>query len=249
MLKKPLLLLAAGLLAFGNAYAEDEEPEKEFSLDGEVGLLFTTGNTETSSFKGRLASHHEMESWSNDYVLEMLYKREEVDTEEGEQTQTSAQKIFFSGQGNYKLTNPDNRLFLFGSYEDDRFSGFEYQSTIAAGWNSKLWKNKNSRLAYSVGPGYAIARTMEGESRNGVIVRGAFDYKWKVSDSATFKQIVSTEVGSENTKSRSETSISAQVNGSMSLKFSIILNHNSNVEVGTEKLDTETTATLVYSFF
>lgn len=248
MPNKSLLLLTT-LFSLNAFAADDAETEKDFTLDGEVGLLFTTGNTETSSFKGRLSSHHELLNWSNDYVVESLYKREEVDTDDGEETQTSAQKFYISGQANYKLTNPDNRLFMFGSYEDDRFSGFDYQSTVAAGWNSKLWDDQESMFSYSLGPGYAIARTSEGEDRNSVIVRAAADYQWKVSDFATFKQIVSTEVGSENTKSRSETSLTAKINGAMSLKISLTLNHNSNVEADNDKLDTETAATLVYSFF
>ena len=243
------LFLFAGLASFG-VLAEEEQKPKDFTLDGEVGFIFTTGNTETSSFKGRLTSHHELEMWSNDYVLEALYKKDEVTTDSGnEETQTSAQKFFVSGQGNYKLKNPDNRLFAFASYEDDRFSSFDYQATIAGGWNSKVWDDDSSTFSYSLGPGYSFADTVEGEDASSFIVRAAGDYLWRISDTATFKQLLSTEVGSENVKSKSETSISAQINGSMSLKFSIVLNHNSEVEAGTENLDTETAATLVYTFF
>lgn len=223
---------------------------KDFTLDGELGLIFTTGNTETSSFKGRLSSSHELKNWSNEYMVEALYRQDESTNENGEEeTQTSAQKWFGSAQANYKLDNPDNRLFGFASYEDDRFSGFDFQATVAGGWNSKLWDDDTSTLSYSVGPGYSFADTADGEDVSGVIFRAASDYRWKLSETATFKQIMSTEIGSENTKSRSETSLSAQINGSMSLKVSLILNHNSDVEEGTENLDTETAATLVYTFF
>lgn len=243
------LLLLTGLCSFG-VLADTQKEPKDFTLDGEIGLIFTTGNTDTSSFKGRLNSHHELESWSNDYLFEALYKKDEITTNSGsEESQTSAQKFFISAQGNYKLEHPDNRLFGFASYEDDRFSGFDYQSTLAVGWNSKLWDDETSKFSYSVGPGYSFSETNDGEDVSGFIVRAAGDYQWKISDSATFKQLVSTEVGSVNTKSRSETSVSAQINGSMSLKVSLILNHNSNVESGSEKLDTETAATLVYTFF
>ncbi len=248
-MRNKTILLLTGLCSFGSI-ANESDQAKDFTLDSEIGLIFTTGNTDTSSFKGRLSSHHELESWSNDYLFETLYKRDEVTTDAGsEEAQTSAQKFYASGQGNYKLKNPDNRLFGFASYEDDRFSGFDFQATVAAGWNSKLWDDDSSTFSYSIGPGYSFADTSDGEDVSGVIVRAAADYKWKMSETATFKQLISTEVGSNNTKSRSETSISAQINGSMSLKVSLMLNHNSDVESGTENLDTETAATLVYSFF
>lgn len=242
------ILTLAMLTATSSVVAE--EAQKEFKLDGELGLILTTGNTDTSSLKGRLSSHHELESWSNDYVLEALYKQDEVETATGEEeTQTTAQKFFISGQANYKLTDPNNRLFGFASYEDDRFSSFDFQATLAAGWNSKLWDDGETAFSYSVGPGYSFADTTEGEDVSGFIVRTAADFQWTISDTANFKQLLSSEIGSDNTKSKSETSITAKLNGAMSMKFSVILNHNSNVEEGTEKLDTETAATLVYTFF
>lgn len=250
-MNKYFLVSALSLAAMANTTQAQtqEDADKAFKMDGELGLILTTGNTDTSSVKGRLSAHHEMERWSNNYVLEAFYKQNEVITDGVEETQTTAQKFFVSGQGNYKLQNPDNRLFVFASYEDDRFSSFDFQATLAGGWNAKVWNTEVSTFSYSIGPGYSVADTIEGEDAGGFIVRAAADYQWAVSDTATFKQILSTEVGSDNTKSRSETSLSAQINGSLSMKISLILNHNTEVESDRENLDTETAVTLVYSFF
>ena len=100
-----------------------------------------------------------------------------------------------------------------------------------------------------MGPGYSFAKKDDGESANGVIVRGAAEYNWVLSETSTFRQLVSTEVGSDNTKSKSETSLSAKINGSLAMKLSFIMNHNSNADAGKKKLDTETAVTLVYTFF
>ena len=244
-MKKAFIALA--LACATNAYAEEQQ--KDMTLDGEFGLILTTGNTETTSFKGKLSSHHELENWSNDYVAEALYKQDEVDLDDGEESQTTAQKWFISGQGNYKLENPDHRLFVFASYEDDRFSSFDYQSTVASGWSQKLWDTETSKFEYSVGPGYSYAKTNEDETISGMILRGALDYQWKISDTATFKQLLSTEVGSDNTKSKSETSLSAQINGSLAMKVSLTMDHNTDVADDRKHLDTQTAVTLVYSFF
>ncbi len=183
-------------------------------------------------------------------MIEGLYKKDEVELDSGEkESQTTAQKYFLSAQGNYKLENPDNRLFIFGSYEDDRFSGFESQSTIAAGWDSIYLKTESQQLSYSIGPGYSFAETDDGEDVSSFIVRAAAIYDWKISESAAFKQTLSTEIGDENTKSKSESSISAKIGESLSMKFSIVLDHNTDVLEGREKLDTQTAATLVYTFF
>lgn len=250
-MRKTLLIL--GICASGPALAAEEV--KPLSMDGEFGFISTTGNTETTSFKGKLAAHQELEMWSNDFVLEGLYKKDQVNDE----SKTTAQKYFLSGQGNYKLDNPDHRLFGFASYEDDKFSSYSYQATIAAGWQQKLWEDKTSKFSYSVGPGYSFSKTqateddegntVKGETDNGIIVRGSLDYQWKISDTATFKQILSTEVGSNNTKSKSETALSAKINDSLSLKVSLIMDHNSDVAEEDENLDTQTAVTVVYTFF
>lgn len=244
---KKTVLLTALTFAFGSQAADEPKP---FSMDGEFGLIVTTGNTETTSMKAKLSAHQELDDWSNDFVAEGLYKKDEVELDSGEEdSQTTAQKYFLSGQVNYKLENPDHRLFGFASYEDDRFSSFEYQGTLAGGWSQKVWDTDKSKFEYSIGPGYSFAETLDGESVNGAIVRGALDYQWKISDTATFKQTLSTEVGSDNTKSKAETSISAQINGSLAMKFSVTLDHNTDVADDLDNLDTQTAVTLVYTFF
>jgi putative salt-induced outer membrane protein len=240
-MKKSLILF--GLCISGNAFADEEV--KPFSMDGEFGYIATTGNTETTSIKGKVSAHQELTQWSNDFIVEALYKKDEISGVE----QTTAQKYFLSGQGNYKLENPEHRLFGFASYEDDRFSSFNYQATLAAGWSQRMWEDDTSEFSYSVGPGYAFTQTNDGEDQNGLIVRAAVDYQWKISDTAYFKQLLSSEVGSDNTKSKSETSVSAQISGDLSLKVSLILDHNSDVAEGVDNLDTQTAVTLVYSFF
>ena len=226
------------------------EEKKELTLDGEFGFIFTTGNTETTSASAGLKAKQELEQWSNDYLITGLYKKDTVENAMGEDVeQTSAQKFFASAQGNYKLENPNHRLFAFGSYEDDRFSSFKYQSTVAAGWNQKVFEDENSSLEYSIGPGYSFAKKQNDESVSGAIVRGSMGYKWKISDTARFSQTFSTEIGSDNTKSRAQSALSAQIAGGLSMKLSIKFDHNSDVGVGSEKLDTETAVTLVYSFF
>jgi putative salt-induced outer membrane protein YdiY len=240
-MQKSLILI--GLLASAPAFAADKE--KPFSMDGEFGFISTSGNTETTSIKAKLSAHQELVMWSNDYKVEGLYKKDEV----SEVSQTTAQKYFLSGQGNYKLTNPDHRIFGFASYEDDRFSSFDYQSTIAAGWSQKVWQDDASQFNYSIGPGYSFAKRQTGESENGAIVRASMNYQLKISDTAQFKQVVSTEIGSDNTKSKSESSVSAKISDGFSLKVSLVLDHNSDVPDGKENLDTQTAVTLVYTFF
>jgi len=244
---KKLLLAIAGTCVAASAIAQDEP--KPFTMDGEFGLIVTTGNTESTSATAGITAQQELENWSNDYQIKGLYKEETVIQDGEEVERTSAQKFFASAQGNYKLENPDHRLFVFSSYEDDRFSNFAYQATLAGGWSQKMWETEKTAFEYSVGPGYSWAETQAGVDNDSFIVRGSAAFKWFISDTAKFTQTASTEVGSENTKSRAESALTATISGSLSMKVSLRLDHNSNVAEGVEKLDTETAVTLVYNFF
>ena len=237
------LIIASALLSPLSAIAQDDP--KTFTMDGEFGLNFTTGNTETTSATAGLNIKQELEKWSNEYQLEGLYKEETIDDVDT----TSAQRFFGSAQANYKLENPDHRLFGFASYEDNRLSNFKYQATIAGGWNQKVWEDDKSSFDYSIGPGYSFSETQEGESFDSVILRGAFNYAYLISETAKFTQSFSTEIGSDNTKSRAESALVATISGALSMKLSLQLDHNTEVADDRDNLDTETAVTLVYSFF
>lgn len=237
-----LALISSLIIAPSIALADEAKP---FSLDGELGFIFTSGNTKTTSANAALNATQELESWSNEYTAKGLYKKDEVN---GVET-TSAQKLFASAQGNYKLENPNHRLFVFASYEDDRFGAFNYQGTLAGGWNHSVWKDEQSEFDYSIGPGYSFAETVDGEDADGVVVRGAFNYRYTISENAKFTQKFSTEVGSDNTKSRSESAVTAKLAGGLSMKIALKFDHNSEAAEGRENLDTETSVNLVYTFF
>lgn len=243
-------IIALTLLSLCCAAPVFAQETKALTMDGEFGFIFTTGNTETTSASAGINAKQEFEKWSNEYLLSGLYKKDTIENTLGEDVeQTSAQKFFASAQGNYKLENPNHRLFGFASYEDDRFSNFKYQATLAAGWNQKVWENETSSFDYSVGPGYSFSETQDGVSQDGVIIRGALNYSLKLSDTSRFTQTFSTEIGSDNTKSRAESALTAQIAGGLSMKLSVKFDHNSDVTGTIEKLDTETAITLVYSFF
>ena len=76
----------------------------------------------------------------------------------------------------------------------------------------------------------------------------AAKYAWEVSENAAFQQLLSSEIGSESTIYRSDSSIKATINGSLSMKVALTVKYNSVVPVDRDKMDTETSVTLVYGF-
>jgi putative salt-induced outer membrane protein YdiY len=230
----------------------DLDSDDELLMIGEFGFLLVNGNTNTSTITAKLNTSQELTSWSYQIIGDALYKQSQQEVNGEKSNGASAQKLFLSGQLDHKLSKPDDRLFIYGEYENNRFSGFRYQAALAAGWSSRLWHDKHSELKYSLGPGYAVSEIEQGNlgsDNKGLIVRAAMEYKRRFSEHATFRQFVSTEVDKEFTKTKSETSLSTKLTGTLAMKLSFAMNFDTSVGPDIDELDTETAVTLVYQFF
>ncbi|MDU0355821.1 DUF481 domain-containing protein [Paraglaciecola aquimarina] len=226
--------------------------DDELSMVGELGFILARGNTNASTLKAKINTSQELETWSYQIIADTLYKQSKRTVNGENVTTTSAHNTFLSIQGDYKLVEPENRVFAYAEYEQKRFSGFHYQAAFATGWSSKLWNTKNSELKYSIGPGYAISEIDEGsnkEEQKGIIARAAMQYKKKFSHQATFLQFISTELATSFSKTRSETSLSTKLSGALAMKLSLVLNHETSNNDDSNEVDTQTAVTLVYQFF
>lgn len=265
-MKKHLLLLAmaSGLLVSNQAFAQattlmfddandlDGETVSEWQASAELGLLFTSGNTETESYKAKLNLARDFQLWRHKGVID-YYRAKQEDQATGE-SELTADKTFISAQSNYKF-EADSRssMFIFGSYEEDQFSGFEYQGTVAVGYGARYRYSEKLYADYEVGPGYSVNKPIiDGiaqDSEGSAILRLAGNMAWEVTENSRFTALAATEVGDDNTKTRAEVALSANINSSLAMKVSLAGTHNSNLQDETlEKLDTETAVTLVYSF-
>lgn len=205
----------------------------------ELGAVINTGNTDQRSFKFQLDTEHDGPRMRHSFHVN--------EYRQSQNSVVSADKFRASYQGDYKLTEP-NAVFGRISYENDKFSGYDYQEDLTFGYARRLLKRSNMTLHGDLGAGERHSKLNDGTSENEGIVRAALKYNWQVSQSAVFKQHLSLEVGAKNTISRSETSIQTTIAGNLAMKLSISLKHQSNVPLGFKKTDTESSITLVYNF-
>lgn len=246
-----------------SAIAESTDADKSKKLEGqfELGVIATSGNTETQSYKGKLDVKQDLENWRNQFILEGLYKRDQVEIDDGsgeitKEDRTTAEKYFGSAQGDYKLNAEYASFFMYAEYESNRFSGFDFQYTVAAGYSNRLFTTDNSHLTYDIGPGYTVDQPeeidgVEQESEENVVLRVAIKYEYQISENAKFTQNVSSNYSTDdekNTKTKSVTALTAQLNSSLALRASYTVDYNSEVPAGREHADTETAITVVYSF-
>lgn len=137
-------------------------PIQKSDLDGSLslGVLSTTGNTDTSTFKARLELKKNLTDWLHYLEMDGLYKEGSVVNDLGDRIrETTAQKYFISFQSAYKLRTEDETVFMIGSYTRDKFSGFDYQGTIATGYGNSLFRTDKNYLKINIGPGFHAYKT------------------------------------------------------------------------------------------
>lgn len=224
------------------------ETDSPWSGEGELGFLMISGNSDTESANGQFTIKYESASWRHNASFSALYSAEEIETESGEsEMETASQEYLVSAKTDYKFTE-NNYAFLTGSYEDDRFSGYDYQTSFAAGYGRRLFKTNRMLMEIEVGPGWRYNRLNDGGEEKEAIIRGYALFSTKLTEGATFRQELSVESGSDQTVTKSISSVKAQVIGNFSMKAAYTAEYTSSVPEDTDKTETKTALTLVYGF-
>jgi len=219
--------------------AHAEPPSDQWKSTVELGFVTTSGNTETETLNVKASTATNRTKWRHKLSATVLRA--------SDASQTTAEKYSLNGKSDYKLTDPAY-LFVTLNYDDDKFSGYDYQATEAVGYGWRVIEDKTLQLDLEAGPGARQSRLNNGQSDTEGLLRLAATLDWQISDSSKFGEALSIEAGEDSTISKSETTLSSQVSDSLSMKLTLLLKHNSDVPPGVDKSDTQTSATLVYSF-
>ena len=139
-------------------------------------------------------------------------------------------------------------LFAAGDWRQDRFSGYDEQTSETVGYGYRLVDSEKHILALEGGAGAKQSTLIDGTSLDEAIVRGGLDYTWHISETAEFTQKLLIEQGDENRYSESNTALKAELIGNLALVLSYVIKSNSDVPVGIDKTDTFTAISLEYGF-
>lgn len=243
MLTAIAVLLAAPFAA--HAGADFVEGDKTFAGEAELGATLTTGNTDTSSIKGRLNLMQELGNWENQYLFEGLYKEDTGDV--------TAKRYYAGIQGDYKF-NEKSYMYITANYEADPFTGFDFKSVASAGYGYKFIDSNDMYLSAEVGPGYIYKKLDDEQSallgydnEDSVVAHGAMNFSYDISESSKFTQLFIADYG-DSLEGRSETAITANIVGALAMKFAVIVRYNSEPLDDKKSTDTETNMTLLYAF-
>jgi putative salt-induced outer membrane protein len=216
---------------------------------GEAGLVMSSGNTDAQSGNLKLSTAREGEKWKNQFGLAALYSSDEDGA--------TAQRWEAVTQQDYNFSS---RTFWFGAgrFEDDRFSGFDYQATVSTGLGRKFIDKEATQFVGTVGVGYKFFETRdafdeetgalieEGEREDDAVLRGTLDYEHDLTATTKIANEFIVEAGADNTYVQNDVSLQVKMTEVLALAIGYGVRHNTKPPAGFEKTDQLTTVNLVY---
>ena len=242
-------ILAILLIIVTNMHIRAEETtaaeQSTWKGDVQFGYVMSSGNTESTNLNSKFNIEHTYADWNQLMSL--------VAFSSSDNNQTTAERYKLEYQANKKYKD-SSYLFVNTTYEDDRFSGFDYRSTLTAGYGMKIYSENNMTLDTEAGVGLRQSKlsadpvTGDSPSDSEAMVRLAAKYHWKMEENRSLISDLTIEVGEETTISNFEVGFVTMIAGDLSLKASYAARYTSEVPVDKENLDTITSINLLYAF-
>ncbi len=238
--------VAACVLASPAAHAD-------WTGKGEAGLLISRGNADSTSANAKLDIARESGDWKNSAFLGFLYGKNAAFT--------TAQRIEAKYQLDRKISD---RMFWFGALrgEQDKFSGFAYQATLATGIGYKFIDNEATKLTGTFGIGYRrlrvenltkdpatgriIARDKLDATGDAVATAG-LDFSHALTKTTKIVDKLAIESGSKNTLVVNDIALQVSMTDALALSVGYGVHYNTDPPAGAKKSDTLTTINLVYN--
>jgi len=221
----------------------------DWSGKGEAGLVIATGNTESKTANAKVLLASEVDKWKHQFGGAALYATSDPDG-------TTANRWELFEQSDYNFSP---RTFWFGAarYEDDEFSGFEYQAVLSTGIGRKFIDTDLTKFVGTAGVGYKKFETRDAFEDTGVLIepgvsdeegifRGMLDYDHKLTATSSLIDKFLVEAGSDNTFVQNDIALQVKMTNVLALAVGYSVRHNTDPPEGFEKTDTLTTINLVY---
>lgn len=241
-------LLAVPVIA-SFAFVFSGEARADWTGKGEAGLALASGNTSSKNGNVKLDLATTVEQWKHAFGGTAAY----VATD-GE---TTGQRWEVHEQSDYNFS-AQSFWFGAGRYEDDRFSGFNYQATLSTGVGRHFIDNDTTKLTATVGVGYKMFETQDvfddtgtvllqkGDSDNEAVFRGTVDLSHAFTATTKLLEKFLVESGANNTFVQNDLGIQVQMTDVLALAAAYSVRYNTDPPLGFGKTDTLTTLNLVY---
>jgi putative salt-induced outer membrane protein len=242
------LLIAVPLVA-----SADDLPQG-LSGKGQAGYVMSRGNSDTDAANAKIDLFMLTPQWKHAFTLEGLFGRS------GEVT--SAERWDLRLQSDYTI---NTKLFAFGAlaYQDDRFSGFQYQASGSGGLGYRFFDSSSTKLSVQGGVGYRLLRPetllkddasgavygrIPGDRESEVVGTGGIDFMHQFNSSTKLTDKMIVESGASNTSIKNDLALEVKMSKKLALAAGYSVLHNTKPADDVKRTDTITTLNVVYAF-
>lgn len=224
-------------LCSSTVFAQNDAGAFDASIS--LGYVGTTGNTETETFNTELLLTFRSVPWVHNLKFQALGSRED--------DSTTAERYYLEDKSDYDLGD-DQYLFILGSLTDDRFSGFDYQAAVSAGYGRYFFRRDDFSLQGFGGLGYRQNKVPDFGSEGEVIFTIGENLEWQLGVNSRLVQSFVSEIGADLTVTKFDIALESNIIGNLATRLAFQVRNNSEVPEGVEKTDTQTSISLVYTF-
>lgn len=222
-------------------------PTLSSAFDGsnaQVGAVVTTGNSNTTNLSGGLTVNYTKGPWLNNFQGNGQFT--------SNNGQTTQQQIFFQNQTDYNM----GRNFIFGNvnYTQNKFSPYDYQAVVSAGYGRTLVDNEKVKLSTQVGPGARINSIKLNNQPSYVETRligvAGLNLAWDITDTVQFTENVTYNFGKPYDYLKTVSALTNKIIGNVAMQVSYTTEYYSTIPMGsqnTQNLDTTLNLSLVYN--
>ena len=248
-----LALAWLGAPAWALAADAPAPPPPPLVVKAQAGYVSSHGNTDAQTANAKLDVVLNSPMWKHEFQFAGLYgKSNDI---------VSAEMLDAQWQSNYNITG---RLFAFGAlhYDDDKFSGFQYQETLSAGAGYSLVKLQDATLDVQAGVGYRrlrpelIDKDPSGEviarvplaSQSSAVATATLNGMYAFNSSTKLTEVAHVESGSDNTLLQNDLGLQVNMSKTLAVTIAYEVKHNSSPPPPLVKTDSLVTFNLQYAF-
>ncbi len=238
-MKKILPIALLGLSPLINPASALAE-ENAWSGEGDLAYSKASGNSSSESLLAKLMIAYTQERWTHTGRIEALNA--------SENDRRSAESYTLRGKTEYDISE---RYYGFGNgrYQDNRFSGYEYQASLSAGVGAHLIATETTVWDIEGGAGYRRSEEQDtNETFNEAILTVGSTFQRRLTETTRLESTLGVESGADNTFVEGVVSLRVAINAQLALRVAYSVKHNTDVPDDSRNTDTLTSVGLTYSF-
>jgi putative salt-induced outer membrane protein len=205
-----------------------------------LGATVRTGNTDNAGTTAEVTVAYADGPWLHKGEAGLDYLRN--------RTQTLEQAFEGQYEAQYQL---DARNFSYGlaHYEDDRFSGFDYEFTSSLGLGRHLINDPGHAWTVTLGPSLRLAQPSNSDSQDRALgARFTNLLSWELSDTAKLDNETEALADQERARVNNDVVLKVRIIDQLSGQISFGFEYRSDTPDGAEHIDTTSRAAVVYDF-